>query len=329
MPRSASFLAGAMLRTVAAGILLAAAIQPAAADTDTPLWRATHGVLLAIARAGHRLVAAGDRGIILLSDDEGAHWSQTQSGTVELLTAALFQTPMEGFVVGQDSTILHTTDGGLHWSTQFTAANGDQALFSIASLGPRHLIATGAYALVLETTDAGATWAPQKIPNMDEDYHLNCVQARGQDVLITGEAGHGFVRHDAAWTPMPVPYDGSQFGCLTGHDGSVYSFGLRGSLFVSTAAAPAWKRIDTGEQRSIFGGAVLASGALALVGSNGLLMQFDPATGKVTTLQAPTGATLSGIVESPGGVWIVVGDDGIHRIDPAAAATPAGGEVTQ
>jgi photosystem II stability/assembly factor-like uncharacterized protein len=317
------------LSVVLTALLLAG--QPATAeDTDQPIWRATHGVLLTIAKAGDRLVAAGDRGIVLISDDGGLHWSQAQTGTGELLTAAIFPTAQEGWVVGQDSTILHSTDAGAHWTTQFTAANGDQALFSIATwpaapaTAPSHLIATGAYALVLETQDGGAHWAPQKLPNLDEDYHLNCVLARGDDVVITGEAGHGFVRHDAKWTPMPVPYDGSQFGCLTGHDGAIYSFGLRGSLFVSTAAAPAWKRIETGEQRSIFGGTVLGSGALALVGSNGLVLQVDPATGKCRALPSPTGATLSGIVELSSGKWVIVGGDGVHIVDPAASA-----EVTQ
>jgi photosystem II stability/assembly factor-like uncharacterized protein len=302
----------------------------AAGGTDTPIWRATHGVLLGISRAGSRLVAAGDRGIVLLSDDDGAHWTQAPSGMQELLTSALFTSAREGWLVGQDSTILHTSDAGAHWSTQMTAADGDQSLFSIAQLPPvpgGHLIATGAYALVLETQNGGASWTAQKVPNMDEDYHFNCVQARGADVVITGEAGHAFVRHDGTWTPMPVPYDGSQFGCLTGLDGALYSFGLRGSLFVSGPGSTGWKRIETGEQRSIFGGMVLADGRLALVGGNGLLMTFDPRTRSVHVLPAPTGAALSGIVTAANGTWVAVGDDGVHLIDPKGG--PAAAEATQ
>jgi photosystem II stability/assembly factor-like uncharacterized protein len=296
----------------------------AASPTDQPIWRATHGVLLSVTRAGKRLVATGDRGIVLLSDDDGASWAISPTGSDELLTAAVFTDARQGWVVGQDSTILHTTDGGAHWVTQTTAAGNDQALFSIASLAPGHLIATGAYALVLETQNGGAAWTPVKLPNLDEDYHLNCVQARGADVVVTGEAGHAFVRHDTTWTPMPVPYDGSQFGCLTARDGDIYSFGLRGSLFVSTAAAPPWRRIDTGEQRAIFGGTLLSNGFMALVGGNGLVMLFDPQTGKQRTLPPPTGATLSGVAEAANGKWVVVGNDGVHVVDPTAA-----GEVTQ
>ena len=312
-----------------AGFAAAAAhaAAPPPAPTDTPDWRAVHGVLLSVARAGKRLVAVGDRGAILLSDDQGITWSAVKSGTDELLTASIFTTPTEGWVVGQDSTILHTTDAGGHWTTQTTAAGADQALFSVTSLGNGHLVATGAYALMLETTNGGAAWTPVKLPNLDEDYHLNCVLARGEDVVVTGEAGHAFVRHGTAWTPMPVGYEGSQFGCLRTQDGDIYSFGLRGSLFVSAAASPAWRRIDTGEQRSIFGGTVLANGSFALVGGNGLVMQFDPRSGHVRTLPPPARATLSGVAEAADGRWVIVGEDGVHVMDPTASL--AGREMTQ
>ena len=312
----------------------AAPSAPAASATDQPLWRATHGVLLAVTRAGNRLVAAGDRGNILLSDDQGMSWSLARSGTDALLTSLTFTSPQEGWAVGQDSTILHSKDAGAHWTTQMNDAGHDQALFSVASLGAGHLIASGAYALLLESENAGASWTPIKLQNLDEDYHLNCVLARGPDVVVTGESGHAFVRHGTAWTPMPVPYEGSQFGCLLDRVGDIYSFGLRGSLFVSAAPAagaaglPAWKRIDVGEQRSIFGGTLLANGFLALVGSNGLAMLFDPQTGTKRLLPPPSGGTLSGVAEAPDGKWVVVGDDGVHVVDPAATS-PAASEMTQ
>jgi photosystem II stability/assembly factor-like uncharacterized protein len=303
---------------VCAAFMLMGTAMAAAPDTDTPIWRATHGVLLSVARAGRRLVAVGDRGTVLLSDDDGLTWKEAASGTGELLTDVIFPNATEGWAVGQDSTILHSSDGGQHWSVQLTKPAGDQSLFSIASLGPHHLIATGAYALVLETQD-GQTWSPVKLPAMDEDYHLNCVQARGADVVISGEAGHGFVRHDGAWSAMPVPYDGSQFGCLAAAhgsaDGAIYSFGLRGSLFVSTPQAPTWKRIETGVQNAIFGGTVLGDGKFVLVGSGGLLLLFDPQHTTCRVLPPPTAATLSGIVETQSGAWVAVGEDGVHLID--------------
>jgi photosystem II stability/assembly factor-like uncharacterized protein len=294
----------------------------AAPDMDQPLVRATHGLLVGIARAGTRLVAVGDRGHVLLSDDEGQHWRLVNSGTDELLTDVLFTGDKEGWAVGQDEIVLHSTDAGQTWATQHFTPKADQTLFSIAGIGPGHLIATGAYNLILHTQDSGATWKDDKIADLDDDYHLNCVVARGDDVLITAESGHAFLRASGAgaWAKMPVPYEGSQFGCLVGAGGMLYSFGLRGSLFKAASGATSWTRIDTGTQSSLFGGAVLPDGRLALVGGNGIVLVMDPATGKFTRIQSGTDQTLSAIVPTAGGKFAIAGDDGVHIIDPAASA---------
>ena len=156
-------------------------------------------------------------GRVLLSDDEGASWRMAKSPTDELLTAVAFTSPTEGWAVGQDELVLHTTDGGESWTRQYIKADADQALFTIISLpaqagGIAHLFASGSYDLILETQN-GRDWAESKIPNLDDDYHLNCAVNRGDDIMVTGEAGHAFIRYAGAWTPMKLPYDGSAI-CL-------------------------------------------------------------------------------------------------------------------
>jgi photosystem II stability/assembly factor-like uncharacterized protein len=226
--------------------------------------------------------------------------------------------------VGQDGEILHSTDAGSSWSQQHLNANSDQALFTIVAFTPQHLFASGAYNLTVETQDGGATWKDSKIDNLDDDYHLNCAVARGNDLLVTGEAGHAFIRYAGAWTQVKLPYDGSQFACLVGPDGSFYSFGLRGSAFKAEPGAAQWTRIDTGQPYSIFGATNLASGTMALVGANGLILLLDPSTGKSTQLPAPTDKALSAVVEGQGGRLITVGNDGVHLIDPASSALQPG-----
>jgi len=314
----------ALLAAPAAG-RAAAASAPAssASDTDQPIWRATHGLLLGLARAGTRLVAVGNGGAVLLSDDEGATWRNAKTPTDELLTSVVFPTPTEGWAVGQDGEVLHSTDAGQSWTQQHLSAGSDQALFTVISLTPLHLFASGAYNLILETQDGGATWKDSKIDNLDDDYHLNCAVARGNDILVTGEAGHAFIRYAGAWTQVKLPYDGSQFACLVGPDGSFYSFGLRGTAFKAEPGATQWTKIDTGQPYSIFGAANLINGSMALVGANGLILLLDPATGKVTTLPAPTDQALSAVVEGHNGKLIAVGNDGVHLIDPASPAGPS------
>jgi photosystem II stability/assembly factor-like uncharacterized protein len=313
----------ALVACLVLGAPAARAITPPISDTDQPLWRATHGLLLGLAYAGDRVVAVGNGGVVLLSDDDGQTWRIANTPTDELLTAVVFPTTKEGWAVGQDLLVLHTIDAGETWTQQHFTADSDQVLFTVVSLSPGHLFASGSYNSIVETHD-GAAWQDSKIPNLDDDYHLNCAAVRGDDVMVTGEAGHSFVRYAGAWAPLKMDYEGSQFACLLGADGNFYSFGLRGSAFRAPPGATAWSRFDLGDQQSIFGAAKLADGRIALVGANGGVKLLDPASGKVMRLPQVSEHTLSAVVEGRHHQLIVVGGDGVHQVDtsPVVGAAP-------
>lgn len=80
--------------------------------------RALHSLLLDVAAAGQRLVAVGERGNILYSDDQGKSWLQAQVPVQVTLTATHFPTPLLGWAVGHDGVILHSRDGGVTWKKQ-------------------------------------------------------------------------------------------------------------------------------------------------------------------------------------------------------------------
>jgi photosystem II stability/assembly factor-like uncharacterized protein len=80
--------------------------------------RALRSLLLDIAPAGNRLVAVGEYGTILYSDDKGASWKQAEVPVQVTLTAVFFPEPDLGWAVGHDAVILHTQDGGATWSRQ-------------------------------------------------------------------------------------------------------------------------------------------------------------------------------------------------------------------
>ena len=68
-------------------------------------------------RPGARIVAVGERGVILLSDDAGAHWrpASTAPDHASTLTQVRFITPTLGIAVGHDGRIVRSDDAGLHW----------------------------------------------------------------------------------------------------------------------------------------------------------------------------------------------------------------------
>ncbi|HXO16428.1 MAG TPA: hypothetical protein VN835_08795 [Steroidobacteraceae bacterium] len=110
-PRKSLFLLASALAVVGA----ARAAEPAPPSAE-PARLAAQSLLIAVATAGPRLVAVGDRGIILLSDDRGGSWVQAlEVPTQALLTGVCFLDAEHGVAVGHDEVILATADAGRTW----------------------------------------------------------------------------------------------------------------------------------------------------------------------------------------------------------------------
>ena len=109
-----------MKRNLLAGVALAcfcaaAAGQPAGAAANTlhvsaaHVWAdPTHAMLLDVAHAGKRIVAVGEHGIVLLSDDGGRSYRQAkQVPASSTLTAICFTDALHGWAVGQWGALVH------------------------------------------------------------------------------------------------------------------------------------------------------------------------------------------------------------------------------
>ncbi|MBV1915941.1 MAG: hypothetical protein KUG72_11185 [Pseudomonadales bacterium] len=78
--------------------------------------KASKSLLLDVTRAGDRLVAVGQYGHIVFSDDSGKSWTQAEVPVQTQLNSVFFINDKKGWVVGQDAIILGTTDGGASWT---------------------------------------------------------------------------------------------------------------------------------------------------------------------------------------------------------------------
>src|SRR5688500_4980503 len=124
---------------------------------------APRSLLLDLAVAGSRLVAVGERGQVLLSDDQGATWRQAKSvPTRTMLTAVFFTDASYGWAVGHDETILNTVDGGETWIRSHFAPEAQQPLLDLWFANRVSGIAVGAYGAYLTTNDGGRSWQVSK-----------------------------------------------------------------------------------------------------------------------------------------------------------------------
>lgn len=271
--------ARALRRAVAALALLAVAGHAAPVSAPPPpvatAFRAplaAKAPLLAIARAGGRLVTAGDFGIVLLSDDDGRTWRQAQSvATRQMLTSLAFLDAQKGFAVGHGGTVLATADGGENW-TAVHDAGADNVLLSVRFLDAQRGFVVGAFGFAIASDDGGRTWRTF-VPGEgdDRDRHLNGVFAAHGALFIAAEAGTVFRSMDfgSTWTTLRLPYDGSLWGGLALDDGAVLVYGMRGHVLRSTDLGKQWSDIPTGTTQSWTAALHSPGGEIVLVGLGG------------------------------------------------------------
>lgn len=232
-----------------------------------------------VAQAGRRLVAVGQRGHILYSDDRGASWRQATLPLSADLTALHFSDARNGWAVGHDAVVLRTADGGLNWHSQYDGRKdpqaGDKPLLDIWMDAGGHGMAVGAFGLALRSDDGGRTWQHcEDLLDNPQGLHLNAVRAINGALYIVGEQGLVLRRAAGAgrFEALPTSYKGSLFG-ITGGSRTLLAFGLRGTAMTSEDGGRTWLRSVTNTQSGLIAGMPLPDGGLLLVSQSGQVLR--------------------------------------------------------
>ncbi|MEH6593464.1 MAG: YCF48-related protein, partial [Halioglobus sp.] len=235
--------------------------------------RAAGSLLLDIAVAGSRLVAVGERGHILYSEDEGGSWTQSQVPTSVMLTRVFFISPSLGWAVGHDGNVVVSGDGGISWTLQRDGVaeqariNRDRALRaeqSLASLRDRlrsgEDIDRQALALALEEAEYQLDEAKLSLaqpvfppPLMDiwfVDEHWGWISGAYGTLLHTVNGGRDW----QDWSHKVGDPDQLHFNGVVGAaDGSLYLASEWGTIFRSSTDGKSWEAIASGYEGSFFG----------------------------------------------------------------------------
>ena len=263
---------------------------------------AARSVMNGVALAGTRLVAVGQRGHIVYSDNQGGRWQQASVPVAADLTNVFFSDPRHGWAVGHDGVILHSADAGASWQRQFDgrrdpAASG-QPLLDIWFDRQGRGLAVGAFGLMLRSDDGGRQWrhAEAEADN-PKGLHLNAIRVVGDDIYVVGEQGLLLKRSAGAerFVALATPYPGSFFG-LTGRGQQLVVFGLRGTALHSADGGASWEQAETGTQTGLVAGVTLDSGVVLLLNQAGAILRSHDRGASFVTLPgsvpAPTTAAL-------------------------------------
>lgn len=263
-----------------AAFSVAAQNAPEPFEYSAPSAKAQNGLLLDVAQVGKRLVAVGQHGHIIYSDDAGDSWTQAENvPTRSTLTDITFIDNKTGFAVGHDSVILRTRDSGASWTLQYSERRGEDPLFGVYFTSQRHGLAVGAFSRMLETQDGGNTWTKRTlIEGAFDDFHLNGIFAdRGGNIYVPAEFGTVYKSTDKGKTfkTIETPYEGSFWGGMALDNNKLLIWGMRGNAYMSSNEGKLWNKVTTNTDRSITGGTQLRNGDVILTGLSGLVLVSD------------------------------------------------------
>ncbi|MDX9788519.1 MAG: YCF48-related protein [Desulfobacterales bacterium] len=285
---------------------------------------ATKSLMLDAARKGDLLVSVGERGYILVSEDNGKNWNQVENvPTQVMLTGVFFIDSQTGWAVGHDAVILRTTDGGKSWQKVFSDPQLEMPLLDVWFKDAQNGFAIGAYGLFLATSDGGLTWKRRQIG--EDDFHLNHISVAADGRLyISAESGKIYRSDDGGnvWQLLLLPYDGSLFCSLPLKGNVLLAFGLRGNAFRSENAGASWTKIETGSTAMLNDAEVLADGRIVVCGLGGALIESHDEGKSFERLGKKSGRQgISKILEAKGGGLMLFGEFGVQTTTLDASNT--------
>lgn len=341
-------------KTLASSLLVALALA-GAAQAD-PLQRparesalAAQRQITALAAVGStRLVAVGQRGHVLLSDDGGANWKQSPLPISSDLTAVQFVTPQKGFAVGHDGVVLTSDDGGQQWrklldgkalnervfqqlqeqpaseardrllgeAQRNADAGPDKPLLDLYFSSAQDGFVVGAYNLLARTQDGGKTWESwyDRSDNTDKLFNLYAIRAHKGTLFIAGEGGV-LMKLDSTrqrFVRLETGYKGSFFGLLDTGD-ALIAHGMRGNALISRDGGTSWTALATGLQGSITASAKGPDGSLWLVDQIGRVVRSSDDGAHFKPVNLPTSVPLAA-VQVTANTLVLAGARGLRSV---------------
>ncbi len=288
-------------------LLLLTVVFAAQAATDyyampaLPQQNPARAQLVAITNAGKRLVAVGERGIIIYSDDGGKQWQQASVPVSDALTAVDFPSEEHGWAVGHSGLILHSNDGGETWKVQFDGNDANKAWLKytkqrvtelqeqVDAAKPEEDAAQAAavdpeqpdLALQLEDAQYALEDAEEAVKNGPNDPFLDVHFSDEKNGFAVGAYGMLYRTNDGGlkWRLQADNIDNPDryhyYSIAASSDGTLYLSGEAGILYRSKNGGDKWETLPAPYDGSLFGTLVAADQSVLTFGLRGNIFRSE------------------------------------------------------
>jgi len=326
--------------------------QPAAMVHDPD-----RAVLLGVTRAGNRLVAGGEHGVIVYSDDNGTTWHQAKVPVDIVITSLAFATPQVGWATADYGVILHTADAGASWQVQlegdavltlmnaaaqqyaqanpnapdaaraqrraqiFTAAGAAKPFFCVAAISDQEAIVYGAYRMVVVTKDGGKTWSDYSL-NIPDPISHNIYDAEwiGASLFLAAESGT-LLRSDdkgVTYTLLNSPTQTTFLSICDVGGNAILACGVAGTAYRSTDNGQSWTQVNVATNSDLTSAIKVNSGKVIMLAVSGAIFVSSDQGATFTEATLIEQMLLFDVVQAENQDIVFVGSGGVQIVPDAA-----------
>lgn len=197
------------------------------------------------------LVAVGDIGLILRSDDGGELWKEITIDSINHdLNDIYFINQALGWICGSGSTVLFTNDGGLLWQERDVPVN-DVRFEGVWGDADGYVYVCGTPGVIIRSSDFGATWYSSDTGTTAYLWDIAFSEGRSLGIAV-GEIAVGTearllksVDGGISWHMIPAPDKNLKYYSIAfDNKGNPWVGANDGSLFYSPDGASTWKKVD-------------------------------------------------------------------------------------
>ena len=181
----------------------------------------------------------------LESSDERPHWTSWLSVRLpglDLTSIVFHRDDRHGWAVGEEGTVLATTDGGLRWTEQKSRVDFDLNAIHVGNK-TTHAWIVGNEGVILRTVDGGATWTRQ---SSQVAAHLFAVHANADGLRVWAVGAEGTIVFSSNggddWTQQGGGVETALVAVRAASDGgSVRAAGRNGVVVVFDKRTATWE----------------------------------------------------------------------------------------
>lgn len=289
---------------------------------------ATKNLLTGVTLAGTRLVAVGEHGNVVYSDDQGISWQQAQVPVSVNLTAVHFIDDKRGWAVGHHGAILRTQDAGQSWSLSF---DGMEAGLQVVAAAKQEYDAAMAASEALDgqsddvlerldMADLAFGDAKASIEFGPSQPLTNLWFENAEHGIVIGTYGQIFRTQDGGqnwrlWKHgINNPNNFHYYGITQTNSGDLYIVGEQGGIYRSRDKGESWVSLPRPYSGSFYGvisTAYQGREVVLVYGFNGHVFRSEDAGESWQPVQVPSRKSINGASLLADGSLVLTGASGL------------------